>query len=292
MEVARSKNNPLITFATSSSLGNNINGPSVIRVPEWIEQPLGKYYMYFGHHQGKYIRLAYADTIEGQWKIYEQGTLKQEQVKAVSGTVAAPDVHIDDERKELRMYFRCYAFTGVAVSKDGINFTVSDTILGKSYLRVFSWQGVYYAIAKDLNTGWGELLRSRDGLTPFERRGKFIRMLRHAALLVRDDKLIVFYSRKGDKPERILALTVSLDKDWNNWTESEPIDVIRPEKNYEGIHYRNKRSKYGLATTVRQLRDPCIFEENGKTYLFYTVGGEMGIAMAEIRLSMKDNQHN
>ncbi|NET62179.1 MAG: hypothetical protein F6K47_40550, partial [Symploca sp. SIO2E6] len=34
--------------------GSNINGPSLIRVPEWIENPLGRYYLYFAHHQGKY----------------------------------------------------------------------------------------------------------------------------------------------------------------------------------------------------------------------------------------------
>ena len=38
---------------------------------------------------------------------------------------------------------------------------------------------------------------------------------------------------------------------------------------------------------MQQLRDPCIFEENGHTYLFYTVAGEMGIAMAELDITMK-----
>ena len=30
----------------------NINGPSVISVPDWVENPLGKYYLYFAHHRG------------------------------------------------------------------------------------------------------------------------------------------------------------------------------------------------------------------------------------------------
>ena len=34
--------NPLITVRSSSTLGGNVNGPSVIRVPDWIERPLGK----------------------------------------------------------------------------------------------------------------------------------------------------------------------------------------------------------------------------------------------------------
>jgi hypothetical protein len=53
----------------------NINGPSIIAVPEWVENPLGKYYLYFSHHRGDSIRLAYADQIEGPWEIYEPGAL-------------------------------------------------------------------------------------------------------------------------------------------------------------------------------------------------------------------------
>jgi hypothetical protein len=45
--------------------GENINGPSLLRVPEWVERPLGKYYLYFAHHQGAYIRMAYADELAG-----------------------------------------------------------------------------------------------------------------------------------------------------------------------------------------------------------------------------------
>lgn len=53
----------------------NVNGPAVILVPEWVENPLGRYYLYFAHHKGDFIRLAYADQIEGPWKIYEPGVL-------------------------------------------------------------------------------------------------------------------------------------------------------------------------------------------------------------------------
>jgi len=31
-----------------------------------------------------------------------------------------------------------------------------------------------------------------------------------------------------------------------------------------------------------QLRDPAIFEENGRVYLLYAVAGESGIAIAEV----------
>ena len=65
-EALRLKVNPIITPGMlPSGDGDNINGPSMIKVPDWIQSPLGKYYLYFAHHQGKYIRLAYADHPEG-----------------------------------------------------------------------------------------------------------------------------------------------------------------------------------------------------------------------------------
>ena len=56
-------------------MGSNINGPSVIRVPDWVQQPLGRYYLYFSHHKGTYIRLAYANALTGPWKIHSPGVL-------------------------------------------------------------------------------------------------------------------------------------------------------------------------------------------------------------------------
>ena len=43
--------------------------------PNGSNQPLGRYYMYFAHHMGAFIRLAYADRIEGPWRIHEPGVL-------------------------------------------------------------------------------------------------------------------------------------------------------------------------------------------------------------------------
>ena len=43
------------------SIGENIQGPTALRVPDWVQNPLGRYYLYFADHKGLYIRLAYAD---------------------------------------------------------------------------------------------------------------------------------------------------------------------------------------------------------------------------------------
>src|SRR5690349_10539210 len=76
VRAVRLPKNPLITRRSSATLGDNINNPTVIRVPSWIDKPLGRYYMYFAHHMGGFIRLAYADAIAGPWKIYEPGVLQ------------------------------------------------------------------------------------------------------------------------------------------------------------------------------------------------------------------------
>ena len=59
--------------------GENINGPSLIRIPDWIEptdraDPSAVYYLYFGHHSGDYIRMAWAADITGPWTLYKSGT--------------------------------------------------------------------------------------------------------------------------------------------------------------------------------------------------------------------------
>lgn len=56
----------------------NINGPALIAVPSWVKKPLGKYYLYFAHHKGDSIRLAYAENLEGPWKIHPSGALQLE----------------------------------------------------------------------------------------------------------------------------------------------------------------------------------------------------------------------
>ena len=83
----RLADSPIITVDKSPRLAAlaeaqgyiNINGPSMIRVPSWIEQPLGKYYLYFSHHKGEFIRMAYADMPEGPWTVYEPGVLSLQQ---------------------------------------------------------------------------------------------------------------------------------------------------------------------------------------------------------------------
>ena len=70
LEVVRLSDGPIIGPELHDSIGLNIQGPSLIRVPEWLPNKLGNYYLYFADHKGSYIRLAYADDLLGPWKIF------------------------------------------------------------------------------------------------------------------------------------------------------------------------------------------------------------------------------
>lgn len=283
MKVERFPNNPIIRPNMDGRMGDNINGPSLIRVPEWIENPLGRYYLYFAHHRGDYIRLAYADRLRGPWKTYEPGTLRLEE-SYCTYHIASPDVHVDHDKREIRMYYHGGTDSGqkskVALSKDGTRFAARPEILGDFYFRVFRWRGYHYALAKP-----GILYRSRDGLSDFKQGPSlFSGNMRHSAFELNESRLSVFYSNIGDCPESILLATIELKPDWAMWKESKPVVVLKPETEYEGADLPLQPSESGASgKRVRQLRDPAIFQENGRTYLLYSVAGEHGIAIAELK---------
>ena len=70
-----------------------------------------------------------------------------------------------------------------------------------------------------------------------------------------------------------------------NWKASAPIDVLTPETSYECPDLPNVPSQAGeIEGRAKQMRDPAIFEEDGRSFLFYTICGEQGIAAAEIEI--------
>jgi hypothetical protein len=64
---------------------------------------------------------------------------------------------------------------------------------------------------------------------------------------------------------------------------SVPVDVLRPEAAYECPDLPLVPSAAGeIEGKAQQLRDPGVFEEGGKTFLFYSICGEQGLAGAEL----------
>ena len=317
----------------------NVNGPSLIRVPPWIEHPLGRYYLYFAHHKGEYIRLAYADRLEGPWRVHTPGVLalrdseftgeesetrgllpsvldlwrvatatefiallrvgiaaregrQIRKKRGLSGSdetrphIASPDVIVDPERREIRMYFHGLVkgrlqMSRVAVSRDGLDFEARPDLITAPYLRVMKRDGVYYGLAMP-----GLLYRSDDGLTGFHIRSRPLMAVntRHTALWAEADTLYVFYTRVGDAPERILCSAVDISPaDWDHWKPGPPFEVLRPEKVWEGADLPIAPSVRGeWPLPVRELRDPAVFADDGRLFLLYAAAGEQSIGIAEL----------
>lgn len=310
---------PIIGPGLHPSIGVNIQGPSLIRVPDWVPDRLGAYYLYFADHKGSFIRLAYANDLAGPWRIHPPGSLHladslflteppsvtpgqlaqfeaRYRAQAISHDVmgeittphiASPDVLVDEANRRILMYFHGLEDVGMqvsrlAVSSDGISFEAWPEVLGRSYMRTFQHAGATYALTMP-----GTLSRSANGLSSFETGPTlFNPRMRHAALLRRNGAVFVFWTQVGDVPERILMSRIALDGDWQGWRDEEPVEVLRPERPWEGaaapLIPSVRSTAYGL---VNQLRDPAIFEEDGAIYLLYAVGGESGIAIARLDLT-------
>ena len=320
VRVERLVDHPIIAPSAHPSIGVNIQGPSLIRVPEWIESPLGCYYLYFADHKGRYIRLAYADELPGPWRIHEPGSLHLAQTPFPKETLAAPpelveaararmaaglirhensvvhelttphiaspDVHVDAANRRIIMYYHGLEAPGrqvsrVAVAEDGIHFVAGEEILGRTYMRIFIRDGMTFALAMP-----GQFYRSPDPLSGFEAGPTlFNPNMRHCAVLVRGDTLYVFWTQVGDIPERILLSTIDMRGDWLGWAQSEAIEVLRPERGWEGAGAPLEPSIRGLVNgQVNQLRDPAIYVEGDDIYLLYAVAGESGIGIARLGL--------
>lgn len=298
--VIRLGDGPIIVPHMDSRMGANIQGPSLIRVPDWIDNPLGRYYLYFADHRGLYIRMAYADQLTGPWTMHEPGTFKLEDSHfpttcppcshdrpdnpaALYAHIASPDVHVDEENRRIIMYVHGRdvgrQLTRAATSTDGLHFQGRPEDLGRAYFRVIEIEDYHYALSMP-----GYLYRSRDRLSGFEPGpGLFNPNMRHSALLLRDDLLHVFWTERRDAPERIYMATIDTSRNWMDWQASERVEVLRPERDYEGADLPIEPSRGGhIDERVHQLRDPAIFEEDGEVYLLYSVAGEHGIAIARL----------
>jgi hypothetical protein len=226
--------------------GASLNGPSLIRMPAWVENPLGRYYLYFAHHAGKYIRMAYADRLEGE-------------------NSADPE-----------------AKTSAAVSKDGIHFVATGAIRAPAYLRVFRRDGAWYGLAGRgillRAAGLGERFEPvaevvgreiEDLVDPAKlgepgarsgapKSGPDRCSIRHVGVDIEGDLLWVYFSCVGHRPERILATSIRMTGDPARWKAAGVVEVLRPEIAWEGAKL------------------PLAYSKGGRSW-------EHGLAIAELR---------
>ena len=182
----------MLSQGATAREARNINGPSCIRLPDWLPaadraHPTAVYYLYFAHHSGNFIRMAWAANLEGPWtgwnmapdlplqqrgvlSLGDDGILELGNDLELSGHIASPQVFVDDDKQEFLMYYHGPSShngnnrgqsTAVATSSDGLNFNQPNeggqtghgsipVLLGESYFRVFKQAGRFYAFS---NTG-------------------------------------------------------------------------------------------------------------------------------------------
>jgi len=167
--------------------GDNINGPSLIRIPDWITpseraDPSAVYYLYFAHHRGDYIRMAWATDVAGPWTLHQTGSdvaLGDRGVLDNGDMVINVGMGIEIEENHLAfiMYFHSGSstfFNGneinsqntwVSTSSNGLEFldNIRPVRLGSSYFRVFSHGGELYSLD---NSGFPR--RALDPENPWE----------------------------------------------------------------------------------------------------------------------------
>ena len=199
---------PIIYPELDASLGDNIQGPSLIKVPDWLENPLGKYYLYFADHKGDRIKLAFADDLAGPWTIYVDGSLhltdttflhdppelKPEMLEglkkmaadqfgidpeselaqnllmdAITPHIASPEVIIDNENHRFIMYFHGLSAVGVQTTRLAISEDgVHFTTDSKEDLGTSYMRVFNYGGYVYAVTMPGQFYRSVDGISGFE----------------------------------------------------------------------------------------------------------------------------
>lgn len=246
---------------------DNINGPTVFKRPAFFQEG-PKWIMYFAHHIGNGIRIAESENLIYGWKVRDETILDLKKIPG-NGHIASPEIEVLSDR--LNLYYHCNynddQYTFKASTYDGKNWEYDREIQGYFYFRIIEKD---YAISKYKNNG-GIWYKRQNG--KFVPNGFILPKMRHCCYF--NGKL--YWSEIGDMPECIYRADLSL----SNFVIKNIEKVITPTEYYE-IKGNLAPSNSGSATNVTEVRDPFVIENESQTYIFYTVCGEEGIAIAEI----------
>ena len=273
----------------------SVNGPTLIKVPEWVEDPLARYYLYFADHHGEYIRLAYADSPLGPFTIYSGGVLDVASSPLLADHVASPEIFVANGERKIYLAFHSpdpfddrRQNSLLASSTDGLVFNLESALPSGSYLepepyvRLFAYEGMIYQIFPR----HGLTFARADSITGvFEESPQSLGLekTRHLSVLTNGNSLEIYFTTVGDSPERIKRTTVDLSQPWGTW-KAGPVECVRaPEETWEGATLVPHPSQSGTALTpVNELRDPFVFVENGVERIYYSTAGENGIGVATV----------
>ncbi|MFB3902385.1 MAG: hypothetical protein ACE15E_02945 [Acidobacteriota bacterium] len=286
--------------------------PSVIRVPEWVKQPKGKFYMYYAEHSGTSIYVAAADRPEGPWKPLPDPVLTIDRTP-FPDHISSPDVLVVPEQKRFYLYFHGayldlpeYGYkreqpASVTISDDPLHFPASKVIIATpgvnfAYFRAFRRDGWFYAIGRQQR-----LFRSRDAvhweggpyLLSWDRFGDLTREYPlalsskeitgrtiHAGLVVHpeDQTLDCYFSLKDETGVSLQKVRISTRGDWLGWAPVEmPVRALTAGDPLDA-----------LPDGAAYVRDPFVLAEEGRLYLYYVAGPEKYICLATSKAQVGD----
>jgi hypothetical protein len=290
---------------TPVAFGGNFSGCTFFVNPGYLDSRFyNQYVLYFAHHSGNFIRVATSKNIYGDWTFPNLEILKIENFNEIHDHIASPEVFLDQESKTLNLFFHSRVpgsreqQTFLATSKDGVSFDLKPMIsFLPFYLRVCVHNGGVFGVTKggnffshigsDFSNGWRYLDNIDSPGLEFEKFNYFNENgnMRHLHIVSHKETLLVFYTRIGDAPERIYAKSLKVHPDNSHLEISEEIEVMRPQIAFECQTASITKSQPGLSETFElAFRDPFVFTENELNLLFYSYGGESGIAVCQIDL--------
>lgn len=276
----------------------NICNPCLVKVPDWCKNKLADYYLFYADHKGKFIKLAYSNNLFSKWKIKKGGVIHIRQFNDAINHIASPEIYIDSKKKEVILFTHSHSksqvgqWTYISKSKDALNFEVVNNIpIAPFYFRMFQYNEYYYALTKG-----GALWKSKNFSQKFSQcQNLFYRdksndklhnydgAVRHLCVIIESNSLIVFYTKIGDKPEKIYFSKLNLKLDEKKWFFKKEFELMRPEKNFEGKDIKLTKSMPGdTLKPENALRDPHVLKILNNYFLTYCVKGEFGIAIAEL----------
>lgn len=297
--------------------GTNLCQPCIVRAPAG---GIGTYYLYAASHakgdvanRVQQLRVFYTaapsirESLAARWVYHPSAGVTLGAVEALGGAghdaanahIGSPSVLRTGAGLEMWLHVHAGAplghTTAYATSTDGLTWTVSGVTQNGAdgiYLAAFRHGGAVYAVEET-----GALRRSDNGVAGFRRQGEAEtfraalkaplaagQSIRHAGVEVVGGQLEVYYTVRGDAPERIFMAKCPMVGDWQSWACGPPREVVRPETQFDGADLPLAPSASGHATArQRELRDPAPFTDaDGSRWLAYAAAGESGIGITNL----------
>lgn len=267
--------------------GNEFIFPSVFHAGEYLEDPLGEWYVYYAPHDAPGgINLMYADSLDGPWTQYDANPI-------VSNTwddhydvshVSAPDAVWNPQTEEVFLYFHGENSTDrYASSTDGVSFEYGGVVMSTeqfgrnstetSYNRIFpnpfpenGWEYAMYFMVNDTsNVRRIGLAYSHDMIAWEPQPGWVVEPTAVEGTNVAGPELWewngTYYVLYGSSVGTIFAKRV--DQGLRGVDDPMPLYIPSPFPPEEG-----------------RTSSPQIVTEDGVTHLIFEIGGRSGTTIA------------